>query len=158
MFQNYFRYMPKNRPFDHYETKHYLKRLRRAPLTEKFRDHIRLIHSEVKSTEFDCIQCEQVFQTEEDMREHYEEEHALQTCIHCDKTLDNSKALRKHEKEIHGIVNINKNYPGGAWKLWENWDCDEMKEKEDKLVNVCLFHNYHKRIKMDPSVGEGKIV
>ncbi|ODM95983.1 putative zinc finger protein [Orchesella cincta] len=143
------RYFPKNRPFDHYESDHFLKRLRPAPLTQNYREHLRLIHSQIKSTEYDCIQCGKEFQSEEEYREHYEEKHALQTCLHCRKVFQNSKLLKDHEQEVHGMYRVKKNYPGGAWKLWESWDCEEMKERDNRLVNVSLFHNYNKRKKLD---------
>ncbi|CAL8121770.1 unnamed protein product [Orchesella dallaii] len=143
------RYFPKNRPFDHYESNHFLKRLRPAPLTEKYRQQLRLLHSQIKSTEYDCIQCGKEFKKEEEYREHYEETHALQTCLHCRKVFKNSKLLKDHEQEVHGMYRVKKNYPGGAWKLWESWDCEEMKERDNRLVNVSLFHNYNKRKKLD---------
>lgn len=151
------RYFPKNRPFDHFESKHFFKRLRPAPFTQDYREHIRDVHCQIKSTEFDCIACDKNFHTEEECREHYDEEHAVQTCVHCEKELGNSKLLRKHEQDVHGMYSVNKNYPGGAWQLWESWECDEMKEKDDLMFNVYLYHNYTKRVKTENTSGEGNL-
>lgn len=94
--------------------------------------------------EYECFTCSKVFQTEEEYQEHCEEEHVVQTCIHCQKPFGNAKELRKHEKEVHGKITFAKNYDGGAWKLWDTWECDEMKEKDDRLLDLYLHHNYSK--------------
>lgn len=55
------------------------------------------------------------------------------------------------------MYSVNKNYPGGAWQLWESWECDEMKEKDDLMFNVYLYHNYTKRVKTENTSGEGNL-
>lgn len=108
--------------------------------------------------EFDCIQCGKDFSSEEEYREHYEEHHALQTCVHCREIFENAKHLRRHVEKAHGNHGVKKNYPGGAWKLWETWDCDEMKKHDECTVSMYLDHNYNKRTKVEQRSGEGKNV
>jgi hypothetical protein len=137
---------------------HYKRRYRPVRFSEWYESHVTQLCNLVEELPFDCFECGALFSSSDFVQEHYNRFHALQLCGFCGTLCSDFNSLTKHEQEIHGNYAITCNYEGGAWNLWDHWQCEESLKKDVLLSNIAYFHNYTKTDPEAPKVIEEGII